>query len=142
MTTRDEIKAASKRGKLSVADYPRAVTASFNPKTGFVVIVFDNGHGLLIDPTHTVDLRDASAADLKNIKITGPGLGLHFPKIDVDLYVPALIDAHFVSQKLAASKLGASGGKSKSKVKIEAARANGAMGGRPRSAASEKRKRA
>ena len=68
-------------------------------------------------------------------------MGLRFPKIDVDLYVPTLID-DFVSKQFAASKLGAAGGKAKSKVKAAAARVNGMMGGRPSKLVQKKKKRA
>ena len=142
MATHEQIKAADKRGKEVLASYPKAVFAKYEPRLGYVTIRFNNGHGLMLNPKKTAGLKRATDSELKSIEITGPGLGLHFPKIDVDLYVPALIDAYFMSKALAASKLGVSGGKVKSKIKAAAARVNGAMGGRPRKMIMDKKKRA
>jgi hypothetical protein len=142
MPTLEEIRAADRRAKLAVAGYPKAVSAAFDQKSGHIAVLFNNGHGLLIDPKRTVGLRSATSRDLQTITITGPGLGLHFPKIDVDLYVPSLIEAQFLSKALAASKLGASGGKAKSRVKAAAARVNGMKGGRPKKRVAAKKKHA
>ena len=37
-------------------------------------------------------LAGASAEDLSQIEITSAGLGLHWPRLDADLYIPALKD--------------------------------------------------
>jgi hypothetical protein len=36
-------------------------------------------------------MSSASAADLRVIEVEGFGLGIHFPRLDADLYVPALL---------------------------------------------------
>jgi hypothetical protein len=51
--------------------------------------------------------------------------------VDVDVYVPGLIERTFGPRLLAAAA-GRRGGRRKSKAKAAAARANGAKGGRPR----------
>jgi coenzyme F420-0:L-glutamate ligase/coenzyme F420-1:gamma-L-glutamate ligase len=66
----------------------------------------------------------------------GDGLGLYFPALDVDLYVPGLLQGIFGSKSWTAARSGAKGGASKSTVKAAAARANGASGGRPRKVSS------
>ncbi|MEO9073864.1 MAG: hypothetical protein ABI286_13025, partial [Edaphobacter sp.] len=63
--------------------------------------------------------------------------GLHFPQLDADINVPNLLDGVFGSRKLMAARLGAAGGSSRSKSKAAAARANGALGGRPRKLATK-----
>jgi hypothetical protein len=77
-------------------------------------------------------LEDASPAQLSQIEITPSGFGLHFPKLDADLYVPSLLEGTLGSRKWMAARLGAQGGKARTKAKATAARANGALGGRPR----------
>ena len=58
-------------------------------------------------------------------------LGVYFPWLDTDFYIPALLEGIFGSQKWMAARLGAKGGRVKSLAKSAAARANGRLGGRP-----------
>ncbi len=69
---------------------------------------------------------------LNDIEISPSGLGIYFPKLDADLYLPALLEGFLGSRKWMASRLGAVGGKSKSPAKAAAAKQNGRSGGRPR----------
>ena len=46
------------------------------------------------------------------------------------------MQGHFGSRKWMAARLGATGGASRSKAKVAAAKANGKLGGRPRKTAS------
>jgi hypothetical protein len=62
-----------------------------------------------------------------------------FPKLDADLWLPALLEGVFGSRRWMAARLGARGGKAKSKAKARAARANGKLGGRPRKVRSRRR---
>lgn len=77
-------------------------------------------------------LAGASPDDLADIEISPSGLGLHWPKLDADLYVPGLLQGVFGSKAWMARELGAIGGSSRSAAKAAAARANGRKGGRPR----------
>src|SRR5262249_8753748 len=97
------------------------------------------GLQFLLDPAKTQGLENASRAELKEIEIVGPGFGLYFPKLDVDLYVPGLLQGHLGSEKWAAAQLGKAGGRVTSKAKAAAARENGRLGGRPRKVAAKKR---
>jgi hypothetical protein len=58
--------------------------------------------------------------------------GLHWPRIDADVYIPALLEGVFGSKRWMAQQMGRAGGHSKSSAKQVAARKNGAKGGRPR----------
>ncbi len=86
----------------------------------------------MLDPQQAEGLQGANASQLSAIEITPSGLGLHFPKLDADLYVPALLEGVLGSKKWMASRLGAVGGKRTSVSKKRASRANGKLGGRPR----------
>ena len=66
------------------------------------------------------------------IAISPTGLGVHWPRLDADLYLPALMEGVFGTRRWMAQQLGKSGGSSTSLVKRQAARSNGKLGGRPR----------
>jgi hypothetical protein len=124
---------AAERRKLQ----PRAVSAKFDKDQGKVVVELSTGLTIAFRPRDAQGLEKASQADLKQIEISPSGFGLHFPQLDADLYIPALLEGFFGSRKWAAAQLGARGGKVTSEAKAAAARANGALGGRPRKRRTE-----
>ncbi|WP_431323220.1 DUF2442 domain-containing protein [Rhizobium sp. YTU87027] len=69
---------------------------------------------------------------MNNVVVEAKGLGLHWPDIDADLYVPALMDGILGSRKWMAAQLGSTGGKAKSGAKVTSSRLNGLKGGRPK----------
>ena len=77
-------------------------------------------------------LTGASPDELAEIEISPTGLGLHWPQLDADLYVPALLQGVFGARSWMASHMGVAGSKSRSSAKVAAARENGRKGGRPR----------
>jgi hypothetical protein len=82
-------------------------------------------------PRTAQGLEAATASDLHEIEISPSGFGLHFPKLDADLWLPALLEGNFGTTRWMAARLGAQGGKARSAAKTRAARANGKLGGRP-----------
>ena len=82
------------------------------------------------------ELRGASSDDLGGVEVDGVGFNLHWPKLDVDLYVPALVSGIFGTRAWMASEFARLAGRTKSPTKAAAARANGAKGGRPRKTAA------
>lgn len=72
---------------------------------------------------------------LANVQVDGLGFNLHWPALDADLYVPALISGIFGTRRWMTSELARVAGKATSPAKAAAARANGAKGGRPRKTA-------
>ena len=83
-------------------------------------------------PGDVEGLQHASADDLKVIEVEGFGLGIHFPKLDADLYAPALLQGVLGSKRWMAAQLGAAGGRARSAAKAAASRENGKRGGPPR----------
>ncbi len=73
---------------------------------------------------------------MREIEITPSGLGIHFPELDADLYIPALLEGVLGSRKWMAARLGAAGGGRISAAKRRASRANGRLGGGPKKAAA------
>ncbi|MGU3495224.1 DUF2442 domain-containing protein [Xanthobacteraceae bacterium A53D] len=112
----------------------RAVRARYDRRRGRVVIALDTGVELTFPAALAEGLADADADALAEIEITPTGLGLHWPKLDADLYVPALLEGVFGTKRWMAREMGASGGRVRSAAKATAARANGRKGGRPRRA--------
>jgi hypothetical protein len=109
-----------------------AVSASYDAVQSRLVVELDSGVILLV-PVHLVEgIAGASPETLRDIEVSPSGLGLHWPKLDADVYVPALLQGIFGTRRWMAAQLGASGGKASSPAKASAARSNGAKGGRPR----------
>src|SRR5271165_1287612 len=82
-------------------------------------------------PNAVRGLENARPSQLEHIEITPSGFGLHFPKLNAVLYVPALLEGLFGSKRRMAARLGALGGRSRSAAKASASRKNGRLGGRP-----------
>jgi Protein of unknown function (DUF2442) len=91
-----------------------------------------SGIEISFSPSDAQGLERAAPSDLHEIEITPAGLGLHFPRLDADIFVPALLEGFLGSEKWMASRMGSRGGSATSARKSEAARANGKLGGRPR----------
>jgi hypothetical protein len=139
MASLEHMRAANAAGRALLKQYPTALRAHYEPKIGQVIITLNTGLQFLLDPAKTQGLQDASRAELSKIEIVGPGLGLYFPKLDVDITIPGLLEGHFGSKKWAAAQLGKAGGSAKSKEKAAASRSNGKLGGRPRKRPAGKR---
>jgi hypothetical protein len=136
-----EIDQATKRAEQRQSRDPKAVAAHCDPDHGLVV-AFSTGAKMAFPLAQLQGLTGATASDLAEIEITPSGYGLHFPKLDADLWVPALVEGVFGSRAWMAARLGAEGGKATSEAKAAAARANGRLGGRPaKRAAARKAKR-
>jgi hypothetical protein len=126
-----DLDAAKARGAERLAG-PRAATAHYDTERNRVVIGLTTGIEISFLPADAQGLEYAAPSDLADIEITPAGLGLHFPKLDADIYVPALLEGLLGSEKWMASRMGARGGSASSVRKAEAARGNGKLGGRPR----------
>lgn len=137
MANFDEFDRAAARAKVRRAKYPAVVAARYDEHAGRVIVSLRSGLDIAFAPAAAQGLEFASAAQLKRIEISPSGLGLHFPKLDADIYLPGLIDGLLGSKKWAAARLGAAGGKAKSDAKGAASRRNGKLGGRPRKVVAE-----
>ncbi len=131
MITETEMKRAEARME-SHRKGGQAVSARYVASRKMVVVTLGNGMELAFPTVLAQGLEHARAGDLSTIEVTPSGLGLHFPKIDVDLYLPALMEGVMGSRKWMAAKLGRAGGHARSSAKAAASRENGKLGGRPR----------
>ena len=130
--TDTRIKAAEARGRKMLETEPRATAARYDAATGRVVVDLVNGCAYAFPSQLVQDLHGASADDLAKIEVDGPGFNLHWPALDVDLYVPALVSGIFGTRAWMTRELARAAGRTKSPAKAAAARSNGAKGGRPR----------
>jgi len=130
------ILAAEHRLAERLASGPQAVAARYDRRVSRVMVTLSNGLELAFPPHLAEGLSDAVPADLAVIEITPSGLGLHWPRLDADLYLPSLLQGVFGSPRWMAGLLGRSGGLARSDAKSAAARANGRKGGRPRKVAA------
>lgn len=122
----------------ALRQHGHAIAARYDRRRARVVVSLNTGVELAFPPVLAEGLADASPGDLAKIEITPSGLGLHWPKLDADLYVPGLLAGAFGGKHWMATQLGAAGGSARSSAKTRAARANGKLGGRPRKKSSNK----
>jgi hypothetical protein len=88
-----------------VIDKPRAVAARYDRKTGRVVIDLSSRLTVSFSRRDAEGLEGATPAGLETIEISPSGLGIHFPKLDADLYVPALLEGSLGSKRWMAARL-------------------------------------
>ncbi len=136
MDEHDEFMKANRRGQEMLATIPHAVSARYDRRIGRIVVGLNNGLEISFSPRDAQGLEMATWEQLREIEIDPPGFGLHFPALDADLYIPALLEGVFGSKRWMAARLGELGGKAKSAAKARASRANGRMGGRPKKVAT------
>lgn len=131
-----ELKQAGQRMQ-TLRQHAHAAAVRYDRRRSRVVVSLNTGVELAF-PMLAEGLADASPRDLAKIEITPSGLGLHWPKLDADLYVPGLLAGAFGGKRWMAAQLGAAGGSARSTAKTRVARANGKLGGRPRKKSSGK----
>lgn len=109
-----------------------ALSVRYDRRTSRIVIELSTGVQVAFPTRLAEGLAGAAPEDLAEIEISSTGLGLHWPKLDADVYVPALLQGMLGSKRWMAAQLGAEGGKVRSGAKATASRENGRRGGRPR----------
>ncbi|KAA6182160.1 DUF2442 domain-containing protein [Thiohalocapsa marina] len=132
MAITDDVIQQAEARMAAARDHAHAVAARYDRRTRRVIVRLHSGLELAIPPHLVEGLDDATPDALAEIEVSPSGLGLHWPQLDTDLYVPALLEGQFGSKQWMARQLGAAGGRSRSQAKSHASRANGAKGGRPR----------
>jgi uncharacterized protein DUF2442 len=132
MGSRDKLELANQRAKELQRSMPRAVSARYDRKNKSIEIRLSSNLKVSFSPRDAQGLEEATPSQLQEIEISPSGFGLHFPKLDADLYLPAILQGFLGSRSWMASRLGQAGGKSRSAAKRAASRANGKLGGRPR----------
>jgi hypothetical protein len=118
-------------GQARAQDPSAVVDARYDPDGDFIDLKFGGGGSMAIPRKIVPGLDRATESQMESIIVSPAGDALSWPSLDVDVHVPGLVERAF-GTRLFAAATGRRGGRRRSKAKAEAAKANGAKGGRPR----------
>lgn len=107
------------------------IAASYDRKNDKVAVSLSDGIDVAFPRKSLQGLETATSEQLSKIEIEGPGTGLFWPDLDVAHYVPGLLNG-ILGTKQWMTENGRKGGSVKTAAKAASARANGALGGRPK----------
>jgi len=130
--TDSAFEAAEARGRKMVKSEPRAVAARYDRETGRVAVELANGCTYIFPAELAQELQGADDEALSVVAVDGAGFNLHWPALDADLYVPALVAGVFGTRDWMAKEWARRAGRATTPAKAAASRTNGAKGGRPR----------
>jgi len=105
------------------------LSAHYDAGRDRVIVRLITGVEIGFAPRDAEGLQHATREDLAEIAVEALGLGIRFPRLDADLYVPALLEGVLGSKSWMAARLGAAGA-------CAAARRPRRRGGRPRKTAT------
>ena len=129
---RERFARARARGQVRAEDPSAVVEAQYDATRDAIDLRFRSGAAMTVPRQIIPGLdEDVPASALGSISVSPSGDALSWPSLDVDVYVPGLVERAF-GTRLFARATGQRGGRRRSKAKLAAARANGAKGGRPR----------
>ena len=126
-----QIDSAIARARQFEANDPRVIQVQYEAKEDLVSLSFADGLKVSIPRKQLQGLERANRSQLSKIEIVGNGTGLHWPLLDIDHYVPGLLEHRFGTKRWM-NEIGRRGGLVKSEAKTKAARRNGLKGGRPK----------
>ena len=130
-----QLNAGEARGREVMETAMRAAEARYDRASGRVMIDLTNGCAYAFPAKLVQDLNGATDDQLASVEVDGLGFNLHWPSLDADLYVPALVSGVFGTRAWMTRELARRAGQATSPAKAAAARTNGAKGGRPRKVA-------
>ncbi len=96
--TKQQFEDAERRGRERLAG-PRAQQVHYDAGRNRIVVRLTTGVEIGFAPQDAEGLQNASAADLRLVRLDNQGLGIHFPTLDADLYVPALLEGVLGSER-------------------------------------------
>jgi hypothetical protein len=130
--TDSDMQFATKRGAAKKAAFAGVQAVRFDARRHRLVISLHSGLELVFPPCAVPGLEKACSTDFKHVEISPSGMGLYFPDLDADVYIPALLSGLMGSKNWLASEMGKAGGRQSSVAKAKASKANGKLGGRPK----------
>ena len=97
ITTDAEIDAALERSR-HLPELPTAVAAEYDSRLDLILLRIDDGRRLVVPREQMQGLQNATQAQLSDIQIFG-GTDIAWPQLDVDHYLPALLEGRYGSEK-------------------------------------------
>lgn len=133
ITTKDRERfgRARARGKAHVEDPSSVVGARYDSDADAIALRFSAGGSMSIPRRMVPGLEREAESTIEAVVVSSAGDALSWPALDIDVYIPGLVERAFGTRLFAAAS-GRRGGRRRSNAKTAAARANGAKGGRPR----------
>lgn len=101
----------------------RATSARYDRRSGRVSVSLSSGIEFSFEPRDVGDLAQATTEALGQVKVDGAGGTLHFPRLNVDLSIPRLLEGFLGPQQW-----------TRREARATASRENGRRGGRPKKA--------
>ena len=89
ITERELNQAETRMAQVREAGY--ALSARYDQRRSRIVVALSTGVELAFPTRLAEGLANASPEHLADIEISPAGLGLHWPRLDADLYVPSLL---------------------------------------------------
>ena len=114
--TTEEFKTAQALGKERLRG-PRAERAHYDARRDRVIVRLTTGVEIGFAPRDAEGLQHATRDDLATIEVEPHGLGIHFPSLDADFYVPALLEGILGSKSWTAAHRGAAEGRVRGNAK-------------------------
>jgi len=82
-----------------MAALPRAAAVRYDRRGRRILVLLTNGVELGVPVKLAQRLAGESASDLEYVEISPTGLALRWPRLDADLYLPALLSDVFGSRR-------------------------------------------
>lgn len=95
----DLFEAANRRGAARKAAFPAVIAARYDLGIARIVLSLDSGVDLCLPLEQVAGCERALPADLDVVEISPSGFGVHFPKIDADMYLPLLFEQFLGSRR-------------------------------------------
>ena len=96
-TTDAEIDAALERARL-LPDPPMATSAAYDKRLDVIVLKLNSGRRVVIPRENLQGLESATEEQIAHIEIFG-GLDIAWPELDLDHYLPALMEGIYGSDR-------------------------------------------
>jgi len=128
---KEQIEKAREAGKRADATLARAESVSYSKLDNLITIRLKNGAISSFPPTLVQGLADATPDEIADFSLDSGGRSVRWESLDIDFSIPGLV-ANIFGTKEWMAELGRQGGLKITPAKADAARKNGAKGGRPK----------
>lgn len=130
-TTKEELRRALEAGRERLARERRASSVRYDRERDVIELDLTDGAGVRLPRATLPEFQDVPPEAMAGLRVTPSGFAVKLDSHDIGISVHGLVASLANPADMAAS-LGRIGGAATTERKREAARANGAKGGRPR----------